>query len=218
MINRKQHFEQLFHQLIEINILSEDLDYLFRRDKNDNELLFYSPLFNRMLESMKALFALRYCTFLNDRENFNLSAFLDDILLNFDTIEFSKPTEKNEIQNYKKKLSHIKKSTETKVLKHIRNKHLAHIDKDRANTDLGEITLDSVQLHIEEIKEIFMNLGSKLFNIYYKIDLIEFQKDHSLLYQLSTYYNLCDMLDDYKYKRKEKVISITEIEKLFPAE
>lgn len=210
----KEQFEQLFQLIIEIKILSEDLIYLHPKHDNFNDLIFYSPLLQRLIEGLKTQFALRYCTFLNNKEHYNLSSYINKLIKRFDDIPFTNPIELIEIENSRNRISKIRKSNEFKAVLHIRNKYLAHIDKDRSETKLPEVYQDDIDLQIDELINIFKFIGSSLFGQTYLIELMHWDKDHTILDQLSNYYDIIELYEKIKYKTENRVIEIDEIDKI----
>lgn len=211
----KEQFKQLFQQIIEIKILSEDLIYLHSKHDNFNELIFYSPLLQRLIEGLKTQFALRYCTFLNSKEHYNLTSYVNNLIKNYDEVPFLNPTELNEIESYRNRISKIKKSKEFKSVLHIRNKHLAHIDSNRSETNLPEVYQDDIDLQIDELVDIFKFIGSNLFGTAYIIELMHWDKDHIILNQLSNYYDIIELFEDTKYRKdNNKTIEIDKIDEI----
>ncbi|HLO55643.1 MAG TPA: hypothetical protein VK169_15225 [Saprospiraceae bacterium] len=211
-IDLKEQFEQLFTQIMEIKIMSEDLIYLHPKNDNYNDLIFYSPLFLRMRDGLKALFALRFCNFLNNNEHYNLTSFVNYLIKNYDNITFENMVDLKEIEKCKDKISKIKNSPEHKTLLHIRNKHLAHIDKDRAKTNLKEVFQDDIDKVIGDLVEIFKFLGNKLFDTSFNMEIMYWDKDHNILHQMSSYYDVMKLYEGKKYNSISQKIELKEIE------
>ena len=67
-------------------------------------------------------------------------------------------------------------------------------------------------VQVENLSKLFQELGSKLFNTYYKIDLMYWDVDHGLLEIVSRYYEILDLINDTKYKRMKDSVSVKELE------
>ncbi|MCG8330829.1 MAG: hypothetical protein MI974_24245 [Chitinophagales bacterium] len=209
----KNKCDQLHEQLAMINLLGEDLVYLFPKDESTyHRHVFTSKLLERLIEGLKVNFALKVCTFLSHKEDSNICSFISYLLINHSNSDWKELITIEELHVSQKGIETIKSSLAYKVLLHIRNRHYAHLDKNRDKTDLEEVLHDEVMKMIKELIEIFQTLAGRLFETYYNVEFMHWDVDHNLIQQLSGYYETRDLIKIAKYDQKTASVSLKEIE------
>jgi plasmid maintenance system killer protein len=210
----KDEFDHLFLQLGEIKVINDDLIYLHPEEGIYNKSAYPSEngILSRLIHGLKIEFALKYMVFLNDRENHNLISFIQNLIRNFECDSLTDRIKLDDLKGYLSKLKRIKNSNEYKVLYHLRNKHFAHLDKNRNETHLPVVNQVDISKQIDHIIEIFKTIGSALFATHYSTEVRYL--DRYLLQEISVYYDMIDFYNQQKHREKSTTIDLESIRKI----
>lgn len=207
-------FTELFNNLKEIYLLAIDLKYLFGEDNSElNELIHESVFMDRIKESFRINFVLKFCAYLDRDDDTNIISFVDRLLVNHKNSEWKKLVKIEELKLFQKELVEIRETTAIKTLIHFRNKIYAHNDKNYAKTDL-KTDLSAVLKELEKLRKQFRKIGSKIFKATYIIKSNHFDKDHILLENISRYYDLFDLIDSARNNNEKKIDTYKLVEAL----
>ena len=104
---------------------------------------------------------------------------------------------------------------EFKTIEWFRNKIYAHVDSNSANTNL-KTDLDTILPRLNELVRVLTILGRKLFQRSLSFTLLEMDKDHNIVQDLSQFYELRDYINNFRYgPEKHESLSIDTILKCF---
>lgn len=207
----KDELDEFFKKIMMLDLLGSDLVYLHPKDNTYHNSIFGSIFFLRLIESHKVNFALHFIKLLDKREHNNLFSFLKRLLLHHKKASWKQSITLGELQDIENKIDIIIDSKEFKCIKHIRDKVYAHSDKGAEDTDL-KTTQDDVMIHVNTLKYIINELGSKICKIAFQMEMLWWDIDHDLLSKLSNY---CEVIDNFKilkYERNEEKVGWEEIE------
>lgn len=206
-------FKELFMKIREIYLLGIDLQYLYGEDNSKiNPDILESVFMERMGESFKINFVLKICSYLDRDDDINILSFVDRLLVNHRNSEWKSLIEIQELKQFQKELQEIKETTAIKTLVHFRNKIYAHTDKNYADTDL-KTDLKLVFVELEKLRTQFKTIGSKIFKSQYIVKSFHFHKDHYLLEDISRFFDMLDLIEATKRKKKNS-ITISEFESI----
>ncbi len=163
-------FNVLFDELTRIILLADDLEYLFKYSKDASHPS-VSKFFLRVKYAMQMHFALDYCVFLSDKENFSLVRFVK-------SLEDFSIVNKQQLEYWKLRLEEIKNSNPHKTLRIMRDKVYAHRDNitslhESFSTDLREAKED-----LKKLNELFKEIGNQLFETSYDFGWSSTDKAH----------------------------------------
>lgn len=206
----QKYFDNLYEQIKVINLLSEDLLYLFPTEDKYHQDIFHSKLLYRLIESLKVNFALRLSIFLDKDEDFNLVSFMRRILIERKKSNWYENISQHELHEIQKQINAIIESNEFQTIKYMRNKVYAHFDKKAEESNL-HTSQDKVAEVISSLKSIMTTLGSKIFRTNYSMEFMHWDIDHTLLSILSNYHEVCDNFLNLSRDEKVKNVSINEL-------
>ncbi|MDP2385195.1 MAG: hypothetical protein Q8M29_02375 [Bacteroidota bacterium] len=182
----KRQQQQIIQIILDANQDITDIEAIVDSLENTDEVFEYryNGVFDRVLGGLWNHLVLQVCILSDKTEHYSIPKLLNKMVENYKTAEWGGKVNKNELNEYLDLLNATEFVNEIERIKGVRDKHYAHLDRNRENYSLS---IEEIKKVIGEYEKVMNELSVKTFGTQHGFKRVTYAKYENIIMDLMEY-------------------------------